>query len=84
MFVTHDRMFLKRIANRIIELDRCNLFDWACDYQTFLLRQQSVLDAEEKQRAVFDKKLAREEVWLRQGVLLYSLFKKLENRLKFF
>jgi ABC transport system ATP-binding/permease protein len=67
-FVTHDRMFLKRIANRIIELDRGKLFDWACDYQSFLLRKQALLDAEEKQRAVFDKKLAQEEIWLRQGV----------------
>ena len=67
-FVTHDRMFLKRIANRIIELDRGKLFDWACDYQSFLLRKQAVLDAEDKQRAVFDKKLAQEEVWLRQGI----------------
>ena len=67
-FVTHDRMFLKRIANRIIELDRGKLFDWACDYQSFLLRKQALLDAEEKQRAVFDKILAQEEIWLRQGV----------------
>lgn len=67
-FVTHDRMFLQRIANRIIELDRGNLYDWACDYQSFLLRKQSVLEAEEKQRAVFDKKLAQEEIWLRQGI----------------
>ena len=67
-FVTHDRMFLKRIANRIIELDRGKLFDWSCDYQSFLLRKQAVLDAEDKQLAVFDKKLAQEEIWLRQGV----------------
>ena len=67
-FVSHDRMFLQRIANRIMELDRCTLFDWACDYQSFLLRKLAVLDAEEKQRAVFDKKLAQEEVWLRQGI----------------
>ncbi len=67
-FVTHDRMFLKKIANRIIELDRGKLSDWECDYQSFLLRKQAVLDAEEKQRAVFDKKLAQEEVWLRQGI----------------
>ncbi len=67
-FVTHDRMFLKRISNRIIELDRGKLYDWACDYQSFILRKRAVLDAEEKQRAVFDKKLAQEEIWLRQGV----------------
>ncbi|MCP5005830.1 MAG: ATP-binding cassette domain-containing protein, partial [Planctomycetes bacterium] len=67
-FVTHDRMFLQKIANRIMELDRGKLSDWACDYQSFLLRKQAVLDAEGKQRTVFDKKLAREEVWLRQGI----------------
>lgn len=67
-FVTHDRMFLKRIAKRIVELDRGNLADWECDYETFLLRKQTVLDAEEKQWSTFDKKLAKEEIWLRQGI----------------
>ena len=67
-FVTHDRMFLKKIANRIIELDRGDLVDWECGYETFLLRKQAVLDAEEKQWSVFDKKLAKEEIWLRQGI----------------
>ncbi|MGR3176448.1 MAG: ATP-binding cassette domain-containing protein, partial [Candidatus Anammoxibacter sp.] len=68
LFVTHDRMFLKKIATRIVELDRGKLYDWSCDYETFLQRKQSVLNAEEKQRAEFDKKLAREEVWVRQGI----------------
>jgi len=67
-FVTHDRMFLKKIANRIVELDRGNLVDWECDYETFLSRKQAVLDAEEKQWSTFDKKLAKEEIWLRQGI----------------
>ncbi len=67
-FVTHDRMFLNKIANRIIELDRGKLSDWTCDYQSFLVRKQAVLDAEEKQWALFDKKLAQEEIWLRQGI----------------
>ena len=67
-FVTHDRVFLKNIARRIIELDRGNLVDWECDYETFLTRKQAVLDAEEKQWSTFDKKLAKEEVWLRQGI----------------
>ena len=67
-FVTHDRMFLQKTANRIMELDRGKLSDWECDYQTFLLRKEALLDAEEKQRALFDKKLAQEEVWLRQGI----------------
>ena len=68
MFVTHDRMFLQRLSNRILEIDRGRLFDWSCDYQTFLLRKQEALAAEEKQNALFDKKLAEEEVWIRKGI----------------
>ncbi|MDR4509165.1 MAG: ATP-binding cassette domain-containing protein [Candidatus Brocadiaceae bacterium] len=68
LFVTHDRVFLKKIANRILELDRGILSSWACDYESFLERKQAVLDAEEKQRSVFDKKLAQEELWIRQGI----------------
>lgn len=68
LFVTHDRTFLKKLATRIIELDRGNLANWACDYETFLVRKQAVFDAEERQHAVFDKKLAQEEIWIRQGI----------------
>ena len=68
LFVTHDRMFLQRLSNRILEIDRGRLFDWSCDYQTFLVRKQDALDAEEKQNALFDKKLAEEEVWIRKGI----------------
>ncbi|OOP56459.1 MAG: ABC transporter ATP-binding protein [Candidatus Brocadia carolinensis] len=68
LFVTHDRTFLKKLANRIIELDRGRLSSWACDYETFLVRKQAVLDAEESQQSVFDKKLAQEEIWIRQGI----------------
>ncbi|WKZ20287.1 MAG: ATP-binding cassette domain-containing protein [Candidatus Jettenia sp. CY-1] len=68
LFITHDRTFLKKLATRIIELDRGNLANWACDYETFLVRKQAVLDAEERQQAVFDKKLAQEELWIRQGI----------------
>jgi ATP-binding cassette subfamily F protein uup len=68
VFITHDRMFLRRIATRIIELDRGRLADFACDYDTFLARKEALLAAEERNRAEFDKKLAREEVWIRQGV----------------
>src|SRR5882757_7478570 len=68
VFVTHDRAFLRAVATRIIELDRGRLFDWSCDYDTFLVRKESELAAEEKQNALFDKKLAQEEVWLRQGI----------------
>ncbi|MCA9107482.1 MAG: ATP-binding cassette domain-containing protein, partial [Planctomycetales bacterium] len=68
LFVTHDRSFLRRLATRIIELDRGRLFDWTCDYETFLSRKEAALAAEEKQDALFDKKLAEEEVWIRQGI----------------
>ena len=67
-FVTHDRAFLRRISTRIVELDRGRLSGWACDYDTYLGRKQEVLEAEEKQRAAFDKKLAQEEEWIRRGV----------------
>ena len=69
VFVTHDRVFLQILAQRIIEIDRGKLFDWSCDYPTFLKRKQAFLEAEEKQNAQFDKKLAQEEVWIRKGVM---------------
>ena len=67
-FVTHDRAFLRKLATRIVELDRGRLTSWACDYDIYLERKAQSLDAEEKQWAAFDKKLAQEEAWLRQGV----------------
>ena len=68
MFVTHDRMFLRSLATRILEIDRGRLFDWSCDYDTFLVRKEAAIAAEEKQNALFDKKLAQEEVWIRTGI----------------
>lgn len=68
VFVTHDRAFLRRLATRIVELDRGKIFDWACDYDTFLVRRDASLQAEEAEWERFDKKLAREEVWVRQGI----------------
>jgi ATP-binding cassette subfamily F protein uup len=68
MFVTHDRAFLRALATRILEIDRGRLFDWSCDYDTFLVRKEATLAAEDKQNALFDKKLAQEEAWLRQGI----------------
>jgi len=68
IFITHDRVFLQSLASRILEIDRGRLFDWTCDYATFLQRKQQLLEAEEKQNALFDKKLAVEEVWIRQGI----------------
>ncbi len=67
-FVTHDRAFLRKLATRIVELDRGKLTSWACDYDTYLERKAANLEAEEKQWAAFDKKLAQEEAWLRMGV----------------
>lgn len=68
LFVTHDRAFLRRLATRILEIDRGRIFDWSCDYDTFLVRKEQDLAAEEKQNALFDKKLAEEERWIRQGI----------------
>jgi ATP-binding cassette subfamily F protein uup len=67
-FVTHDRTFLRKLATRIIELDRGRLHSWACDYDTYLKRKQALLDGESEQWAQFDKKLAQEEVWIRKGI----------------
>ncbi len=67
-FITHDRAFLKNLANRIMELDRGRLVAYDCDYETYLERRQAAMEAEEKQRAEFDKKLAKEESWVRQGL----------------
>ena len=68
LFVTHDRAFLRRLATRILEIDRGHVFDWSCDYDTFLHRKEEALAAEEKQNALFDKRLAEEEVWIRTGI----------------
>ena len=68
LFITHDRRFLQTLATRIIELDRGNVTDWPGDYGTYLKRRQSELDAEAAHNALFDKKLAQEEAWVRQGI----------------
>ena len=68
LFVTHDRVFLQRMATRIVELDRGRLFNWSCNYATFLSRKAALLAAEQVQDALFDKKLAKEEDWIRQGI----------------
>lgn len=67
-FVTHDRTFLRKLSTRIVELDRGHLTSWACDFDTYQIRKAAWLEAEEKNWAAFDKKLAQEEVWIRQGV----------------
>ena len=68
VFVTHDRAFLRRLANRIVEIDRGKLFDWSCDYDTFLARKEALLADEEKHQALFEKRLAQEEAWIREGI----------------
>ncbi|MFT5260431.1 MAG: ATP-binding cassette subfamily F protein uup [Cryomorphaceae bacterium] len=68
LFVTHDRAFLDRIATRIIDLDRGQLVSWAGGYQDFLRRKAAWLEEEGRQNAEFDKKLAQEETWIRQGI----------------
>lgn len=68
MLVTHDRAFLQRLATRIVEIDRGRLMSFPCDYGTYLERRQGLLEAQEKQWQEFDKKLAREETWVRQGI----------------
>lgn len=68
LFITHDRSFLQAIATRIVELDRGVLRDFPCTYNEYLERKQQLLDAEAQANALFDKKLAQEEVWIRQGI----------------
>ncbi len=68
LFVSHDRQFMQRIATRIIELDRGQLTSYPGDYATYLERKQAALSAEITQAAKFDKYLAQEEVWIRQGI----------------
>ncbi len=68
LFVTHDRAFLQGLATRILELDRGALRSWACDYRTYLVRREEAEAAEATQRAKFDKLLAQEEAWIRQGI----------------
>ena len=67
-FVTHDRVFLQRVATRIVELDRGRLTSWPGDYATYLERKEASLANEAAQDARFDKRLAEEEAWLRQGI----------------
>lgn len=68
LFVTHDRSFLQKLATRIVDLDRGQLVSWHGDYNDYLRRKAAALDAEANQNAEFDKKLAQEEVWIRQGI----------------
>ncbi|HMO52351.1 MAG TPA: ATP-binding cassette domain-containing protein [Kiritimatiellia bacterium] len=68
LFVTHDRAFLRKLATRILELDRGRLSSWPFPYDRYVALREEQRETEEKQQALFDKKLAQEEAWIRQGV----------------
>ena len=68
VFITHDRDFLQRIATRIIDLDRGHLSSWPGDYKRYLEARAAQLETESRHNALFDKKLAQEEAWIRQGI----------------
>ncbi len=68
LFITHDRAFLQRLATRIVELDRGRLTSWPGDYANFLERKEKALEDEARHEALFDKKLAQEEAWIRRGI----------------
>ncbi|MFC1532697.1 ATP-binding cassette domain-containing protein [Thermodesulfobacteriota bacterium] len=68
ILITHDRVFLQKLATRIIEIDRGRLVSWASGYRTFLERRQAALEVEEAQRKQFNRKLAKEEEWIRKGI----------------
>jgi ATP-binding cassette subfamily F protein uup len=68
LFISHDRAFLKRLATRIIELDRGTLASWPGSYDDYLRRKADQLVVEAQHHALFDKKLSQEEAWIRQGV----------------
>ncbi len=68
VLITHDREFMQKIANRIFEIDLARLMTWDGSYNDFLKHKETMLRAEEKAQALFDKKLAQEEAWIRQGI----------------
>lgn len=68
IFVSHDRAFVKKLATRIIELDRGQLKSYYCNYETYLPRKEALLEAEAAEKALFDKKLSQEEIWIRKGI----------------
>ncbi|MBU2882410.1 ABC transporter ATP-binding protein [Psychrosphaera sp. B3R10] len=68
IFISHDRAFIRNMATRIVDLDRGKLVSFESNYFDYLLEKQRLLEVEEQQNALFDKKLAQEEVWIRQGI----------------
>jgi len=95
LFITHDRAFLQGLANRIVEIDRTRLTSWPGDYANFLRRKEEALHAEDIDKSRFEKRLAEEEVWIRQGIkarrtrnegrvrALYALRREQEERHQF-
>ncbi len=68
VFISHDRAFVRKLANRVVEVDRGRLQDFRCGYDQYLQRREDVQNAEEKAWARFDQKLAEEEIWIRKGI----------------
>jgi ATP-binding cassette subfamily F protein uup len=68
LFITHDRAFLQRLATRIVEIDRGKLVSWPGDYRDYLRRKAEAIEEEQRHNAEFDRKLAEEEAWIRQGI----------------
>lgn len=68
LFISHDRVFMQKISTRIIELDQGKITSWPGDYEAFLKHKAEALNAEAKEQALFDKRLAEEEIWIRQGI----------------
>jgi ATP-binding cassette subfamily F protein uup len=68
IFVTHDRCLLQKLATRIVEIDRGKLISWSCDYRKYLLLKEQAIEEEDKRNSLFDKRLAEEENWIRQGI----------------
>ena len=68
LFITHDRAFLQNIATRIVDIDRGKLRSWPGNYEKFIENREKAFEEEDRQNALFDKKLAQEEVWIRQGI----------------
>ena len=68
LFISHDRRFMDNLANRFIEIDRGKLAEFNCNYSTYLVRKEENLEIEDRQNALFDKRLSQEEIWIRQGI----------------
>src|SRR5690606_35649402 len=68
VFISHDRALVQNLATRLVQLDRGNLYNWVGDYQSFIQYHEKRLEDEATQNALFDKRLAEEEKWIRKGV----------------